>query len=107
MHADAGYDINTPGGTFTPRVDVTWQSQQDYDPSAQLRAPLPIYIIKPYAITNAEIRYESPDSKWSGSVGVTNLSNKFYHYQVLQGTLDAQTRLAPPREWTLNVRRNF
>jgi len=107
MHADAGYDINTPGGTFTPRVDVTWQSQQDYDPSAQLRAPLPIYIIKPYAITNAEIRYESPESKWSGSVGVTNLSNKFYHYQVLQGTLDAQTRLAPPREWTLNVRRNF
>jgi len=106
-HADAAYDIDTPYGSFTPKMDVTWQSQQDYDPDAQLRAPLPIYVIKPYAITNAEINFESKDGKWSSTAGVTNLSDKFYHYQVLQGTLNAQTRLAPPREWTLNFRRSF
>jgi outer membrane receptor protein involved in Fe transport len=86
---------------------VTWQSQQDYDPSAQFRAPLPIYVIKPYAITNAEVNYDTPDGKWSATAGVTNLSDKFYHYQVLQGTLNAQTRLAPPREWVLNFKRTF
>jgi iron complex outermembrane receptor protein len=106
-HADAAYDVNTPYGMFTPKMDVTWQSQQDYDPSAQFRAPLPIYVIKPYAITNAEVNYVTPDGKWSAVAGVTNLSDKFYHYQVLQGTLNAQTRLAPPREWVLNFKRTF
>ncbi len=106
-HADAAYDVKTPYGMFTPKIDVTWQSQQDYDPDSQFRAPLPIYVIKPYALTNAEINYESPDSKWTAVLGVTNLSDKFYHYEVFQGTLDAQTRLAPPREWSLNFRRNF
>ena len=106
-HADAGYDIGTSVGVFTPRLDVSWQSQQDYDPQAQSRSPLPIYVIKPYALLNATLNYEAANGKWSATLAGNNLSNKFYHYQVLQGTLNAQTRLAPPREWTINVRRNF
>ncbi|WP_404713882.1 TonB-dependent receptor [Sphingomonas sp. MMS24-J13] len=107
MHADASYAIQTPIGSFTPRIDWSWQSQQDYDPSAQSRAPLPVYIIKPYSLWNAQIAYETDDRKWSATLSVANLADKFYRYQVLQGTLDAQTRLAPPREITLSVRRVF
>ena len=38
---------------------------------------------------------------------VTNLADKWYHYRVVQGSLNTQTRVAPPREWKLTVRRNF
>jgi iron complex outermembrane receptor protein len=107
MHADVSYDINTPIGTFTPRLDWNWQSQQDYDPSSQSRAPLPIYVIKPYSIFNAQLAYASPDKKWTATFSVNNVADKFYYYQVLQGTLDAQTRLAPPREFVLTLRRTF
>jgi iron complex outermembrane receptor protein len=107
MHADVSYDVNTSIGTFTPRIDWNWQSQQDYDPSSQSRAPLPIYVIKPYSIFNAQLAYQSPDRKWTATFSVNNLANRFYYYQVLQGTLDAQTRLAPPREFVLTLRRTF
>ncbi len=97
MHADGGYDIDTPFGRFTPRVDVSWQSQQDYDPESQLRAPLPIFIIPAYSLLNGGIAFVPPDGKWTANFAVTNMTDKFYHYQVLQGSIDAQTRLAPPR----------
>jgi iron complex outermembrane receptor protein len=107
MHADVSYDVNTSIGMFTPRLDWNWQSQQDYDPSSQLRAPLPIYVIKPYSIFNAQLSYASPDKKWTATFSANNLADKFYYYQVLQGTLDAQTRLAPPREFVFTLRRTF
>jgi iron complex outermembrane receptor protein len=107
MHGDVSYDLQTSIGTFTPRLDWSWQSQQDYDPSSQLRPPLPIYVIKPYSLWNAQIAYQAPKSDWSATLAVTNLSDKFYYYQVLQGTLNAQTRLAEPRAVSLNVRRDF
>jgi iron complex outermembrane recepter protein len=107
MHANVSYDFETRFGTFTPRVDWNWQSQQDYDPSAQFRAPLPIYVIPAYSLWNAQVAFRSPDSDWSATLGVTNLSDKFYYYQVLQGTLNAQTRLGAPREVALTVRRDF
>lgn len=107
MHANISYDVETSVGTFTPRLDWNWQSQQDYDPSSQLRAPLPIYVIRPYSLWNAQLTYESPDRDWSATFAVNNLTDRFYHYQVLQGTLNAQTRLGAPREFSLTVRKNF
>jgi iron complex outermembrane receptor protein len=107
MHADLSYGIQTAFGTFTPRVDWNWQSQQDYDPSSQLRAPLPIYVIKPYSLWNAQIAFAAAQSNWSATLAVTNLTDKFYYYQVLQGTLNAQTRLAAPREFSLSIRKDF
>jgi hypothetical protein len=62
MHADASYEIGTPLGSFTPRIDWTWQSQQDFDPASNIRAPLPIYIIKPYSLWNAQLMYKPNDS---------------------------------------------
>jgi iron complex outermembrane receptor protein len=107
QHADIGYDIETSVGSFTPRLDWNWQSQQDFDPSPQLRPPQDTFIIKPYSIFNAQLAYESPDSKWTATLACTNLADRKYHYQVLLGTLDAQTRMAEPREFSLTLRRNF
>jgi len=107
MHANLSYDVQTSFGTITPRIDWTWQSQQDYEPQPHLRAPRDVFIIHPYSIWNAQIAYESPDRDWSATLSVTNLADKYYHYQVLLGTLNAQTRVAPPREFALTIKRSF
>jgi len=107
MHANASYDIGTPAGTLTPRLDWTWQSQQDFDTTSSVRAPLPIFIVEPYAIWNAQIGYRSPDRRWSAVLAVTNLADRRYSYLKLNGTLNAQSRAAAPREISLTVRRNF
>jgi len=107
MHANISYDIETSVGTFTPRLDWNWQSQQDYEPQPHLQAPRDVFIIGAYSLWNAQIAYESPDRDWSATLSVTNLADKYYHYQVLLGTLNAQTRMAPPREFALTLRRRF
>lgn len=107
MHADVSYDIGTPIGNFTPRLDWSWQSQQDFDPSNNIRAPLAIYIIHPYSLLNAQIAYTPENSPWSATFRVENMANLYYYYMVIQGSLDAQTRVAPPREVSFSVRRTF
>lgn len=107
QHADIGYDIQTPIGTFTPRLDWNWQSRQTYDTTPQSRAPLPLLVIKPYSLWNAQIAYQSPDHNWTATLAVTNLADKWYHYQVLSGVINDQTRVGEPREFSLTVRRNF
>lgn len=107
MHANASWDIGTPIGTFTPRLDWSWQSQQDFDTTSSVRPPLPIFVVKPYSIWNARIAYRSPGKGWSVTLAVTNLADKVYSYQKLSGTLNAQSRSAPPREFSLTVRRDF
>jgi hypothetical protein len=57
MHANAQYAFESAIGTITPRVDVSWQSQQDFDPAPGAEAPQPQFIIKPSAITNAQVDY--------------------------------------------------
>jgi len=107
MHANVSYDIETPIGTFTPRLDWNWRSQQDYDPTPQTGKPDPLYVIDPYSIFNAQIAYRAPGGDWSAVLEVTNLADKWYHYQVLVGTINGYTRVAPPREFKLTVRRTF
>src|SRR5262249_39810431 len=63
IHANAQYAMEAAIGTFTPRLDVSWQSQQDFDPAPGAEAPLPQYIIKPYAIANAQLDYLPRESK--------------------------------------------
>ena len=65
--------------------------------------------IRQFGPTPAEdlIAYEAPEGDWSAVLQVTNLADKWYHYRVVQGSLNTQTRVAPPREWKLTVRRNF
>jgi len=107
MHADVSYDIDTSIGTFTPRLDWSWQSQQDYDPTPQTGRPDPTYVIRPYSIWNAQIAYQAPGGDWQAALQVTNLADKWYHYQVYTGTIDTYARVAPPREFKLTLRRKF
>ncbi|MBT2188253.1 TonB-dependent receptor [Sphingobium nicotianae] len=107
MHANISYDIETGFGTFTPRLDWNWQSQQDYDPTPQTGLPDPAYVIAPYSIFNGQIAYKAPGGDWSAVLQVTNLADKWYHYQVLIGTINGYTRVAPPREFKLTVRHEF
>ncbi len=107
MHADIFYDIETSAGTFTPRLDWIWQSKQTYDMASSARAPLDKLVVDPYSVWNAQIVYKSPDRDWSATLAVTNLADKFYHYLVLSGSFDDQTRVAEPREWKLTLRKQF
>lgn len=107
MHADATYDIHTSFGTFSPRVDWNWQSQQDFSNSPQNGPPAANLIIKPYGLWNAQISYRPNDSHLSASLQVTNLADRFTYYQPFPQTLDNQTRLGPPREFTFTLRRDF
>ncbi len=107
QHADVAYDVETGIGTFTPRVDWIWQSQQDFNPAPNTSSPAPVYIVKPYSLWNAQIDYHMDDSNWTATLAVTNLGDKFYYYQMFPQTLDNQTRLAPPREIVFTVRRDF
>jgi outer membrane receptor protein involved in Fe transport len=51
--------------------------------------------------------YKPNDSRFSATFAVSNLANRYYYYGVIQGSLNAQTVVAPPREFSLTVRRTF
>ncbi|MEI9852437.1 MAG: TonB-dependent receptor [Sphingomonas sp.] len=107
MHANASYDIETPAGTFTPRLDWNWQSQQDYKANPSIGAPAGLEIIKAYSLWNAQIAYAVPDSAWTATLSVTNLADKYFYYQPIIGGLNTQVRMGAPREFSLTVRRTF
>jgi len=107
QHADVAYDIETGFGTITPRVDWNWQSRQTYDTVPQSRAPLPKLVIGAYGLWNGQVTYKSPDKNWTLTAQVTNLADKWYHYQVLSGVINDQTRVGEPRTWWVTLRRNF
>ncbi len=107
MHANVSYDIETAAGTFTPRLDWNWQSQQDFDTTPHVGLPDPVFIIDAYSLWNAQLAYKSPDEDWTAILQVTNLADKWYHYQLLRGSINDQTRVAPPREWKLTLRKDF
>jgi iron complex outermembrane recepter protein len=108
LHANVQYAFDTAIGTITPRVDVSWQSQQDFDPASGVRAPLPQYTIGSYALANAQIDYAPRDSKWQATAGVTNLTDKFYYYQLFSGgAINIASNVGPPRQYYVTVRREF
>jgi len=64
-----------------------------------------------YVLHNARVEYASSGREWAISVGMMNVTNKLYYYNVFdltpfgEPTIEAQ--VAPPREWYLQVTRNF
>ena len=107
MHANVSYEYEAPFGFITPRLDWNWQSKQTFDSSSSTRAPLPQFVIDPYSIFNAQLQYETMEGDWSATLQVTNLGDTYYHYQLLEGSINQQTRVAPPREWMLTLRKEF
>ncbi|WEK46322.1 MAG: TonB-dependent receptor [Candidatus Andeanibacterium colombiense] len=108
MHGAIRYDIETPIGTITPHVDWQWQSKQNFGPCSGSCAPTSDFTINAYSLFNAGIEYQPTDSGWSASLAVTNLTDKFYYYQLFNGTqTNISSPVGPPREVSLTVRRQF
>ena len=108
MHADVQYTIPTSLGAVTPRLDWSWQSQQDFNSAPGASAPSPDFIIRPYSVWNGQISYAPSNSNWSMVFAVTNLTNEYYYYQLFQGqVVDISSNVAPPREFSITLRRDF
>jgi iron complex outermembrane receptor protein len=108
MHGGIRYDFDTDFGTITPRFDWNWVSEVNFGPASGRLPPTEDFTIHAYSLFNAGIEYESLDGDWSAILSVTNLTDKFYYYQLFNGT---QTNISgpvgPPREVSLTIRRSF
>jgi iron complex outermembrane receptor protein len=107
--ANAGiqYEVGLPGGSsITPRFNVSYQS------SVYSQTENTIYnLIDRQTIANASVRFVSSDKVWQAILGVNNLFNKFYYNNKFGGNITffggASATPAPPREWSLTLRREF
>jgi iron complex outermembrane receptor protein len=94
-------------GTLTPRLDAVYTSLQTFGPAASNQAPTPLFEVPGHTILNGQIAYAF-DKKWTATVYGMNLTNKYYLYDVFNGSGTATTgNLAPPREWLLELTRRF
>ncbi len=108
MHGGAHYDLETSLGTFTPRIDWQWTSKANFGPCSGSCAPTPDFTIPAYSLFNAGLEYRAKGGDWSAVLSVTNLTDKFYFYQLFNGTqTNISSPVGPPREISLTVRRNF
>jgi outer membrane receptor for ferric coprogen and ferric-rhodotorulic acid len=67
----------------------------------------PISKVDSRTLANARLTWMGPSEKTSASLEVTNLADKYYHFQLLRGSINKQTRVGAPREWLLTLRRKF
>jgi iron complex outermembrane receptor protein len=97
-------------GTVTPRFDVNHQASL-YTRDTALVQPYPTFNVVPsYTVANAQVRLKTQDGGWEAVVEVRNLFNRYYLFnsydlQFLNSTAVGQP--APPREWSLTLRRRF
>ena len=100
-------------GSLTPRVDVSYTSEQDYGSSfrslysTDLRNSL---IQGAVTLVNARLTWRSEDSKWTTALAVDNVTDKlWYTNRADQTLLFAYTAgtPAPPRTWSVRIRRDF
>ncbi len=100
------YDFELAGGsTLTPRLDATYQSKIFNEATNNPRSAQP-----GYTTVDGRVTWRSQGDAWEAAVFVTNLTNKFYYYNIFDsqnsfGTITAQP--ARPREWAVSIKRNF
>jgi len=103
----AQYEFTLPAelGTFTPRIDASYQSSVFTLPtnSASNR-------IDGYTTENARFTWRSPDSLWDVSAAVTNLSDEYYYLTLNDLSATGgfiQGQPGRPREFAFSVKRKF
>jgi iron complex outermembrane recepter protein len=95
-------------GTLTPRLDWVYTSLQTFDPAPSNESPSSLYEVPAHSLLNGQISYSPEDSKWTWMLSGTNLTNKYYLYDIFTGSGTAVTgNLAPPRMWLLQLKRQF
>jgi iron complex outermembrane recepter protein len=108
MGAGIQYAIPVIVGTFIPRMDWSYQTRQTFNPNTVV-APMPAYTLPAQSVFNAQFTLKPNESKWTVQAGITNLFNKFYYYQLFNEAsgLAVDSNVAPPREFTVRLRRDF
>jgi iron complex outermembrane receptor protein len=113
MSAGIQYGIPLFGGWLTPRVDAFYQSHRTNGP---INAPQldPQWTIGGYTLLNGRIAYDTAEGDWQIALTATNLTNKFYWYQLGAATTaqgapaDARAgNPGAPRQWAISVKKNF
>ncbi len=91
MSAGIQYGIPLFGGRLTPRVDAFYQSHRTNGP---INAPQldPQWTIGGYTLLNGRIAYDTAQGDWQVALTATNLTNKFYWYQLGAATTAAGAR---------------
>lgn len=106
VSAGAQYSAQTPIGSITPRLDANYQSVATYGPSATTEAPT--WIVPGHTILNGQITFQPANSKYSIIGQVTNLTDKYYCYDVFGGSgFELSCNVAPPREFFIKFKRDF
>ncbi len=93
------------GATITPRVDWSYRSSYFFAVPNN-----PGNLVDGRHLVNFRLTYETPRKDWSVAAGVTNLFNKFYYVgtnENIGGFGVNEGILAPPREWSITVKRTF
>jgi iron complex outermembrane receptor protein len=103
----AGVQYRIPLGTvgsITPRVGMAYQSSffTNIDNN-------PATLTPGYTVYDARLAWRSTSEDWEVALAGTNLSNRFYYQNTFRGPgIQVVTgQPAPPREWSLSLRRNF
>lgn len=96
-------------GMLTPRLDWFYQSKMTF--GAVTRAPLPEETIPGYSVFNGRVTFEPQEGDWSVAFSVTNLTDKFYYYNLFGNgpTFGGGQKGTPsrPREWAITFQRRF
>jgi iron complex outermembrane receptor protein len=94
------------GGTFTPRIDVSYQDQMYADANNR-----PTNLIDSYTLVNARLTWRSALDAWELALEGTNLTDEYYYVTLfdLTGAAAGYVHGQPsrPREFALTVKRNF
>jgi iron complex outermembrane receptor protein len=98
------------GGSLTPRADYYYQSSICYALTAA-GLNLPTSCVGGYFQLDTRVEYASRSGAWSAALGVTNLTDKQFYYNVFDLTVYGQptTEGQPsrPREWSVSFTRTI
>ncbi len=91
-------------GTFTPRFDISHQSDAWGTAVNQNRTRIPAY-----TVSNARVTWRNVSEDIEASVEVTNLFNKYYYLTTteISGPAGANAQPARPREWAITLKKKF
>lgn len=91
-------------GSLTPRVGMAYQSSffTNIDNN-------PATLTPGYTVYDARVAWRSEADDWEVALAGTNLTDKFYYQNTFRGPGIQQVtgQPAPPREWSVSLRRNF
>jgi iron complex outermembrane receptor protein len=101
----AQYEFQVPGGTLTPRFDMSYTASTSGGASVTA-IPLPAI-----TLANARITWQNQEEDWKVALEVTNLFEEYYYLTTfdLRGAGAGFAKAAPgrPREWAVTVTKRF